>query len=109
MTYPKNRVDDREILRIFEVARRHGALVCVHAENHDAIMYMTQRLLDAGLGHNKYHAWCKPALVEREATTRIIMLAELRGQPTQILHVTSEEAGEEHGRASCRANGIRYV
>ncbi|EDP63439.1 D-Hydantoinase [alpha proteobacterium BAL199] len=102
MTYPKNRVDDREILRIFEVARRHGALVCVHAENHDAIMYMTQKLLDAGLGHTKYHAWCKPALVEREATTRIIMLAELMDQPIQIFHVTCEEAAEEIRRAQAR-------
>src|SRR3546814_10581232 len=65
-------------------------------------MYMTQRLLDAGLGHTKYHAWCKPALVEREATTRIIMLAELMDQPIQIFHVTCEEAAEEIRRAQAR-------
>ncbi|MCR9176780.1 MAG: dihydropyrimidinase [Alphaproteobacteria bacterium] len=102
MTYPKNRVDDGEILRIFEVARRYGALVCVHAENHDAIMYMTEKLIGAGLGATKYHAWCKPALVEREACQRVIMLAELMDQPIQIFHVTCEEAAEEIRRAQHR-------
>lgn len=102
MTYPKNRVDDREILRVFEVARRHQALVCIHAENHDAIMYMTEKLVGAGLGQTKYHAWCKPALVEREAVTRVIMLAELLDQPIQIFHVSCEESAEEIRRAQAR-------
>jgi dihydropyrimidinase len=102
MTYPKNRVDDREILRIFEVARRHQALVCVHAENHDAIMYMTEKLIDAGMASTKYHAWCKPPMVEREACQRIIMLAELMDLPIQIFHVTCEEAAEEIRRAQHR-------
>src|SRR3546814_15667684 len=65
-------------------------------------MYMTQCLYDAWVGLPKYHACCKPALVEREATTRIIMLAELMDQPIQIFHVTCEEAAEEIRRAQAR-------
>lgn len=102
MTYPKNRVNDTEILRIFEAARRHQALVCVHAENHDAIMYMTEKLVSNGFGQTKYHAWCKPPLVEREACQRIIMLSELMDLPIQIFHVTCEEAAEEIRRAQAR-------
>ena len=102
MTYPKNRVDDSEILRIFEVARSNQALVTVHAENHDAIMYMTDKLIAAGLTGTKYHAWCKPPVVEREAVHRIIALAELMDQPIQIFHVTCAEAAEEIRRAQQR-------
>lgn len=102
MTYPRNRVTDAEILRILEVARRKQALVCVHAENHDAIMYMTARLLEAGHNSPRYHAWCKPPLVEREACQRIIMLAELLDVPIQIFHVSCEEAAEEVRRARHR-------
>ena len=102
MTYSSNRVDDGQILRILEVARRNQALVCVHAENHDAIMFMTEKLLMAGHNGTKYHAWCKPALVEREATYRVIALAELMDQPIQIFHVTCGEAAEEIRRAQQR-------
>ena len=102
MTYASNRVDDGQILRILEVARRNQALVCVHAENHDAIMFMTEKLLSAGHKATKYHAWCKPTLVEREATYRMIALAELMDQPIQIFHVTCGEAAEEIRRAQQR-------
>ncbi len=102
MTYPRNRVNDAEILRILDVAKRKQALVCVHAENHDAIMYMTAKLLEAGRESTRYHAWCKPPLVEREACHRIIMLAELLDVPIQVFHVSCEQAAEEVRRAQRR-------
>lgn len=84
MTYPKNRVDDGGILKLLDCARKHGALVCIHAENHDAIMYLTDKLVQAGLTGTKYHAWCKPPAVEREAVHRIITLAEITGATIQV-------------------------
>ena len=102
MTYPRNRVTDAEILKILEVAKRKGALVCVHAENHDAIMYMTEKLLAAERNSTKHHAWAKPPLVEREAVHRVIMLAELIDVPIQIFHVSCEEAADEIRRAQRR-------
>jgi dihydropyrimidinase len=59
MTYPKNRVDDAEILRVFECARANGALVCIHAENDSAISHMTNALVAAGKVGTKYHAVAK--------------------------------------------------
>ena len=102
MTYPRNRLNDAEILRVLEVAKLNQALVCVHAENHDAIMYMTEKLLAADKNSTKHHAWAKPPLVEREATHRMIMLAELLDVPIQIFHVSCEEAAEEIRRAQER-------
>ncbi len=102
MTYPSNRVTDAEILQVLAVAKRKQALVCVHAENHDAIMFMTSQLLTAGRNSMRHHAWAKPPLVEREACHRIIMLAELVDIPIQIFHVSCEEAAEEVRRAQRR-------
>ena len=102
MTYPSNRMDDAQLLKVFACAKKHEAFVCVHAENHDAIMWMTDRLLEAGLTSPRYHAWSKPPVVEREAVHRVIALAELLDLPIQVFHVTCGEAAEEIRRAQAR-------
>src|SRR6266581_7820172 len=45
MTYDLLALDDGQMLDILAVARREGALVMVHAENHDMIKWLTSRLL----------------------------------------------------------------
>ncbi len=102
LTYDPTHINDDEILRVFACARKHGALVVVHAENHAAIMWQTERLLAAGLTAPKYHAYAKPMIVEREATHRVIALAELVDVPIQIFHVSGAEAAEEVRRARTR-------
>ena len=101
MTYPRNKLNDAEILRVLETAKKKQALVCVHAENHDAIMYMTEKLLARENNSTKFHAWAKPPM-EREAVHRVIMLSELLDVPIQIFHVSCEEAAEEIRRAQQR-------
>ncbi len=105
LTYDPLWLDDRQYLRVLAAARRHGALVTVHCENYDAIGWMTEALLAAGLTAPKYHAWSRPPVLEREATHRAIALAELVDQPIQIFHVSCLEAAEEIARA--RARGVR--
>ena len=84
------------------VARRDGAMVMVHAENNDMIMWMAERLLAAGLTAPKYHATARPMLVEREATHRTIALAELVDVPVLIVHVSGAEAIEQIRWAQAR-------
>ena len=105
LTYDPLRLDDRQYLRVLAAARRHGALVTVHCENYDAIGWMTEALLAAGLTAPKYHAWSRPPVLEREATHRAIALAELVDQPIQIFHVSCPEAADEIARA--RTRGLR--
>ena len=50
MTYDLLRLDDGQMLDILAVARREGAIVMVHAENHDMIKWLAERLLERGLG-----------------------------------------------------------
>lgn len=95
MTYDDLKLNDREILDVMSVARETGALVMVHAENYDAIRYMTEQLEKAGRTAPRYHATSRPAVVEREATHRAISLAELIDVPVMIVHVSNREAMEQ--------------
>ncbi|MGA2793494.1 MAG: dihydropyrimidinase [Roseiarcus sp.] len=104
MTYDGLALTDFEIMSVMEVARSTGALVMVHAENYDAIRFLTQRLEEAGKTAPRYHASSRPIIVEREATHRAISLAELIDTPVMIVHVSNREAMEEIRRA--RAKGL---
>ncbi len=92
MTYDMLRLDDHQMLQVLEVARRHGAMVMVHAENHDMIRWLTDRLLSGGYRQPKYHAVSHPRVGEGEATHRAICLAELVDVPMLIVHVSAGEA-----------------
>jgi dihydropyrimidinase len=95
MTYDALKLDDRQILETLSVAREHGAMVMLHAENSDCIGWLTERLLAAGHSAPRYHASSRPMLVEREATHRAIALAELVDVPILIVHVSGREAIEQ--------------
>ena len=96
---------DAEALRLLAVARAHGALVLVHAENNDAVNWCTEQFLDAGLTEPKYQPLSRPMAAEREATHRAIAFAEMVGTPIQIFHVSGAEPAEEIRRA--RDRGVR--
>ncbi|WP_423460750.1 dihydropyrimidinase [Ottowia sp. VDI28] len=95
MTYDDMKLGDGQILDVLSVARQHGALAMLHAENADCIQWLTRRLLDAGQTAPRFHAQSRPMLVEREATHRAIALAELVDTPILIVHVSGREAIEQ--------------
>ena len=94
MTYDLLQLDDGQMLDILAVARRDGALVMVHAENHDMIKWLTARLLDRGLGAPRYHAVSHARLAEGEATNRAVSLSQLLDVPILLVHVSAAEAIE---------------
>jgi dihydropyrimidinase len=94
MTYDLLQLDDGQMLDILAVARREGALVMVHAENHDMIKWLTARLLDRGLGAPRYHAVSHARLAEGEATNRAVSLSQLLDVPILLVHVSAAEAIE---------------
>lgn len=95
MTYDDLKLNDREMLDVLSVARAHGALVMVHAENSDCIGWLTERLLGEGHVVPCFHAHARPAVVEREATHRAIAFAELVDVPILIVHVSGADAIEQ--------------
>ncbi len=95
MTYDDLKLDDGQMLEVFDVARQHGAMAMVHAENADCIEWLTKKLEAAGRTAPRFHAHSRPMLVEREATQRAIALAELVDVPILIVHVSGREAVEQ--------------
>lgn len=95
MTYDDLVLSDRELLDVFDVARRERALVMVHCEGYDAIRFMTERLEKAGKTEPYYHGTSRPELVEREAAHRAISHAQLVDVPIMIVHVSGREAMEQ--------------
>jgi dihydropyrimidinase len=105
MTYEGLALSDMEMLKVMSVARETGAMVMVHAENYDAIRFLTDRLESAGKTGTKYHGTSRPIAVEREATHRAISLSELIDVPIMIVHVSNREAMDEIARA--RKRGLK--
>ena len=95
MTYDDLKLDDGQVLDVLEVARRHGAMAMIHAENADCIEWLTRRLEAAGRTAPRWHAHARPMLVEREATHRAIALSQLVDVPILIVHVSGREAVEQ--------------
>ena len=89
MTYDRLIVDDGQMLDIFAVAKKHGALTMIHAENNAMIKWMSDKLVTSGHGEPKYHALSHPRTAESEAINRAIALAGFIDTPILIVHVSS--------------------
>ena len=102
MTYDDLKLSDRQILDVLSVARDHGAMVMVHAENADCIAWLTDRLEAEGRTAPIFHAASRPKVIEREATHRAISFSELVDVPILVVHVSGADAMEEIRRAQSR-------
>jgi dihydropyrimidinase len=85
-------VDDGSLFKAMRVAGKHGAMICVHAENGPVIQVLTEEAVARGERAPKYHAATRPASMEGEATHRAIRLAELAGAPLYVVHLSAAEA-----------------
>lgn len=95
MTYDDLKLADGQILDVLDLARQHGAMPMIHAENAECIEWLTRRLEKSGHTAPRFHADSRPMLVEREATHRAMALAELVDVPILIVHVSGREAVEQ--------------
>ncbi|MGC3965378.1 MAG: dihydropyrimidinase [Rhodocyclaceae bacterium] len=91
MTYDRLKLDDYQLLDVMDKASELGALVMMHAENHDMIRWIAHRLLERGHTAPKFHAMAHDSLAETEATNRAITLARLVNVPVLIVHVSGRE------------------
>lgn len=94
MTYDKLKLDDYQLLEVMAVAGEQGALIMMHAENHDMIRWIAHRLLERGHVAPRFHAVAHDRLAESEATHRAIALARLADVPVLIVHVAGRETVE---------------
>ena len=92
MTYDDLVLNDEELLKVFEVAKKEKTLVMVLAEGYDAIRYLTKKLEEEGKVAPYFHGISRPQIVEREATHRAISHAQIVDIPIVIVHVSGNEA-----------------
>ncbi|MFJ9217022.1 dihydropyrimidinase [Streptomyces sp. NPDC102383] len=91
--------DDGQILRAMQQAEHNGGLVMMHAENGLAIDVLVEQALARGETDPRYHGEVRKALLEAEATHRVIKLAQVAGAPVYVVHVSAQEALAELARA----------
>lgn len=91
MTYNTLKLDDAQLLDVMALAGSEGALVMIHAENHDIIRWIAQRLLERGHSAPKFHAVAHDPLAESEAGHRAIALSRLIDVPVLLVHVAGAE------------------
>ncbi|MFI2184383.1 dihydropyrimidinase [Streptomyces sioyaensis] len=87
--------DDGQILRAMQQAAGNGGLVMMHAENGIAIDVLVQQALERGETDPRYHGEVRRALLEAEATHRVIQLARVAESPLYVVHVSAQEAVAE--------------
>ncbi|GAY50919.1 hypothetical protein CUMW_130310 [Citrus unshiu] len=100
-------INDELLIEGFKRCKSLGALAMVHAENGDAVFEGQKRMIELGITGPEGHALSRPPLLEGEATTRAIRLAEFVNTPLYVVHVMSMDAMEEIAKA--RKAGQRVI
>lgn len=99
------RLADGDILRVMRVARAHGMITLLHAENGDVIETLVGEALAQGHLSPEWHARTRPAWGAVEAALRGAALsAQAGGAPYYLVHMNA--AGEVDQLAYAREHGV---
>jgi dihydropyrimidinase len=98
-------VDDTELYRTLELARRWGVIVTAHCENETAIAQLQRQLLAEGKTGPEWHEPSRPPVVEAEGVHHLATFAELTGAHVYVVHTSCEDALREAQAA--RNRGVR--
>ena len=91
--------DDGAIFRAMQQTAKNGGLIMMHAENGLAIDVIAADTFDSGVTDPIGHGLARYAVLEGEATNRVIRLAQAAGVPVYIVHLSAKEALDEVRRA----------
>jgi len=91
--------DDGAIFRAMQQTAKNGGLIMMHAENGLAIDVIAADTFNAGTTDPIGHGLARYAILEGEATNRVIRLAQSAKVPVYIVHLSATEALNEVRRA----------
>lgn len=83
------RLQDGEIFKVLRIAREHGLLTMLHAENGDVIDILVQEAISAKHLSPIWHARTRPAWGAEEAVARGAALAATADAPLYIVHMNA--------------------
>ncbi len=101
------RLQDGEIFRVLNIARRNGMLTMLHAENGDVIDFLVAEALAAGHTEAYWHARTRPAWGAVEAFLRGAALSAQAGAPLYVVHMNT--AGEVDQLRYARERGVSVM
>lgn len=83
------RLQDGEIFQVLRIAKEHGMLTMLHAENGDVIDILVAEALAQGRTSTEWHALTRPAWGAVEAVLRGAALAAQAAAPLYIVHMNT--------------------
>ena len=101
------RIPDGDIFKALRIARDHGMLVMLHAENGDVIETLISEAVAAHHLTPEWHAKTRPAWGAVEATLRASSLAAQAEAPIYIVHMNA--AGEVDMLKYAREQGVKVM
>jgi dihydropyrimidinase len=85
-------IDDSELYRTLELAKRLGVIVTAHCENAEVIAQLQQRFLKEGKTGPEWHEPSRPPPVEAEGVHHLATFAELTAAHVYVVHTSCDEA-----------------
>lgn len=86
-------MNDYEILKIFEIAKKLNIIICVHAENHGMIEFLKEKYKKQGLTSPIYHSKSRPDYSESEAVYRLLTLAKINSfEKLYFVHISCKKS-----------------
>jgi dihydropyrimidinase len=101
------RLEDGSIFKAMRIAREHGILTMLHAENGDVIEALVPEALAAGHTSPEWHALTRPAWGAVEAGLRVAGMASVADARLYIVHMNA--AGEVDMLEYAREHGIKVM
>ena len=98
------RLSDGDIFQVLRLARQHGMLTMLHAENGDVIDLLVAEALAEGHTSAEWHSRTRPAWGAVEAVLRSAALAAQAGAPLYVVHMNA--AGEVDMLRYARQQGL---
>ena len=101
-----NPVDDNTILKVLEVCKAHGGLLCLHAENNAMIEYNRAEAVEKGEKEAIFHALTRPPITEAEAVNMALFLSTYLKAPYMNMHLSIKEGVDMLRDARKKGNSV---
>ncbi len=106
MTYPAMMIGDDAMFKALRKMKELGGIAGVHCENAGVIDALIAEHKDANLFAPSSHPECRPAILEAEAISRLLKMAEIADVPVVIVHLSSEAGLREVEAARARGQKV---